>query len=137
MTSVRQETATTYRSLSGYYFTVVRDAGDLISVRNVEYPRGRVLTTNDPLPGDVLADIQAAIAVERNSEMSAVSGQLTFTNQTSRAVVFGTAMETDAYRVSLSFEGPVVAWTESKTVTGFTVVVATSYTGSIGFDVFP
>lgn len=137
MTYARQETATTYRTSEGYYFTIVQDGADQIYVRNVEYPRGRVLTFNDPVPSGVHADIQNAIEVARNSQMSAVSGTVTFAGQTSRPVVFATAMPTAAYRVVLSFQGPLIAWVESQTTTGFTIVVATEYTGTVGFDVFP
>ena len=137
MTYARQETATTYRTLEGYYFTVVQDGADQIYVRNVEYPRGRVLSYNDLIPSSVQTDIQDAIAVARNSQMSAVSGTVTFTSHTSRPVVFATAMPTAAYRVVLPFQGPLIALVESQTTTGFTIVVATEYTGTVGFDVFP
>ena len=66
----------------------------------------------------------------------AVNGTLDFTAETAQAVTFDTAMSSSTYRVVLSQGDFIPLRVTNKTTAGFTVEVGSTYTGSIGFDVF-
>jgi hypothetical protein len=131
----------TFRSGSGgvfYYFTVSRDQGGRITVRDIQYPMGRLIGAETPLPQAVAADIQTAIAqvTDLVAQTSAVNGQLTFSNETVKSVTFSVPFSSTSYRVVFSVVDFVPVRVSSKTTTGFTLETGITYTGSVGYDVF-
>jgi hypothetical protein len=67
---------------------------------------------------------------------SVANGNLTFSTETQKAVVFATPLEDTDYQVLLSpmIFSPVKV--TNKTVTGFTVQAGSTVTGKVGWDVF-
>jgi hypothetical protein len=142
MSLERVKTEMHYKSYStygdDYYFTVIQDLSGAFSVRDIRTPNGHLVDANGILPGTVTGDINTAIA-ELETIMAAsgaVNGTLDFDTETSKAVEFDTSMETATYRVVLSQGDFIPIRVVNKTTAGFTVEVGSTYTGSIGFDVF-
>lgn len=136
------ETLNTYVSQQGQYryqFTIVIDSANNIFVRDIYGPFGRVQNTSTDIPEEVALDIQRAIdQTKLNKDMiSVVSGTLVFSSATSQTVTFSTPLSTNTYRVVFTFEDFILARVPAvtKTVTGFTVELNTTYTGNLGFDV--
>jgi len=70
------------------------------------------------------------------AQTSAVNGHLTFAAQTSQSFSFATTFQNTNYRVVLTLYDFIGTKISSKTTSGFTVETTTTYTGTIGFDVF-
>lgn len=90
------------------------------------------------VPQVVVDDIQGSMAqIEGLLGMtSAVNGTLTFTSETEKSVTFSTPMSSTGYRVYLTPSDFVSVRVTSKLVTGFTAQVSSTFTGTIGYDVF-
>lgn len=142
MSLVRLQTEMHYRSSStygeDYYFTVVQDPSGSYAVRNIRTPNGHLVDALGEIPKSVNDDITTAISELENlmAGSSAVNGTLDFEAETSKAVAFDTALETDTYRVTTSTTDFIVVRITNKTTAGFTVELGSTYTGSVGFDVF-
>jgi hypothetical protein len=121
-----------------YYFTIVVDQNDLVSVRNMKTPFGLIIDSMTSLPESVISDINTAIAQVESimSSTSAVNGTLVYANETSKSVVFATALSSATYRVQTTADVFVPLRITSKTTTGFTVEAAAAFTGNVGYDVF-
>lgn len=132
-----------YRSGNGsqfYYFTVGIDQSGNASVRDIRTPTGGLCNTRALLPQTVLDDINAAIAQVEDilAQTSPINGFATFTAATSYDVNFATPLSGIGYRVVFTKEEfiDVRVAPGSKTVNGFTIEVSTTYTGTVGYDVF-
>lgn len=137
----RRQTVFSFESSDGfntYMFEVVQDASGNLSVRNIRTPRGILRDSLTNLPEFVVDDMcEAQNQVEDLvGQTSTINGTATLTAQTSVAVTFTNALASAAYRVSLDVSDNVSVWTSNKTTTGFTINVSSTYTGSIGYDVF-
>lgn len=131
----------TYRSgvpASAYLFTVADDEQGNISVRDIQSPLGLIMDPWTQLPQSVADDIAAAITQVENlmSATSAVNGTLVFSASASESYTFSTPLAGTTYRVQLTSDAFVPLRITSKTVTGFTVQAAATFTGNVGFDVF-
>lgn len=138
-----QRTSTDFTYRSGvsptfYYFTITLDQFGGVSVRNIQSPQGQIIDSQTSIPQSVTNDIQTAIQQVGNivAQTSAINGQLTFTAQTSQNVTFVTPMTGTGYRVVFSVQDFVPVRVTSKTLTGFTVEMGVTYTGTVGYDVF-
>lgn len=69
------------------------------------------------------------------SNISTLSGTVTFTNTSEASVLFDAPMPNTSYRVLFSVDDFVFARVKSKTTTGFVVELSTAYTGSVSYDV--
>lgn len=131
----------TYTSGSGssqYRFTVVVDQNGVVSVRDIRTPFGLIMDSMSRLPQSVVDDITAAMAQVEDllSLTSAVNGTLTFAGQTEQSVTFVTPMSSTNYRVVLTPSDFIPARISSKLVTGFTIQLGVTFTGTVGYDVF-
>lgn len=131
----------TYTSGTGtsqYRFTVVVDLNGVVSVRDIVTPYGLVMDSMVRLPQSVVSDITDAMTQVEDllSLTSSVNGTLTFTAETEKSVTFSTPMSASTYRVHLSPSDFIAARITTKTTTGFTVQVNTTFTGTVGYDVF-
>ncbi len=140
MALTRYKTESTYTSLTSlgeqYSFTVVQDLSGVVSVRNIVSPTGSLSDAYIELPQEVTDDITTAMAqLEDLMASSSVSGTLSFDAETSKEVVFETALNADTYRVHVSIGDFIPVRIVSKTVTGFTVELGTTFTGDVGYDV--
>jgi hypothetical protein len=138
----RMQTEITYKSTADaggeYYFTVVMDLAQALSVRDIRGPTGPIRDSATEIPKDVSVDMQTAIGNLEDlvAQTSATNGTLTFTAETSKAVVFATAYANTNYRVALETGDFIPVRVTTKTTTGFTVEAGITYTGSVGYDVF-
>ena len=136
----RKQSEFTYSSSVGeevYYFTIVYINSDSVSVRDIKTPYGQIQNPYSTVPHSVVVDMRTAtLQVLEIMSSSASNGILTFTAETSKAVTFTTPMDDTTYRVVLSIEDFIPARVTSKTVSGFTIEVGITYTGSVGYDVF-
>lgn len=123
---------------SYYYFTVSMDQSGNLSVKNIQSPNGRILDSNTQVPQSVMDDIQSALEQVENfvAQTSAVNGQLVFAGETSKTVTFATPFAGVTYRVVFSPADFVAFRVTNKLTTGFTVQAGTTYTGTVGYDVF-
>lgn len=140
MALVRRASDFVYTSSSGgvsYDFTVSVDSNNLITVRNISTPVGRIVDSYTPLPQVVMDDIQTAIGQVRNivGQVGAISGTATFASAASAAVTFVTAQATATYRVYVDVPDFIPYRITSKTTTGFTIQLGTLFTGTVGWDV--
>jgi hypothetical protein len=141
MALTRIQTALTYQSGGGgvlYTFEIVQDQLGQATVRNIRTPRGLVVDSLTGLPQEVVTDIQAAIGQLEDlvAQTSAVNGVLTYTNETTKAVVFAIPFVNANYRVHVSL-ADFLSWrVVSKTTAGFSIELGVTYTGSVGYDVF-
>ncbi len=121
-----------------YYFTVVIDQSDRVSVRNIQTPFGLIVDSMTSVPDSVVQDINTAITQVESimSATSAINGTLVFAAETSKSVTFATALTTTTYRVQTTVDQFVPLRITSKTTTGFTVEAAAAFTGNVGYDVF-
>lgn len=141
MALTRTQSDFTYRSgVPGtyYYFTISLDQTGGISVKNIQSPNGRIVDSYTPIPQFVTDDIQTAIHQVEDfvAQTSAVNGQLTFAAETSKAVTFAIPFASTNYRVVFSPQDFIPVRVTGKTVTGFTVDLGITYTGTVGYDVF-
>lgn len=141
MALTRLLSSATYQSQVGqskYTFVVQVDGNGLTSVRDIRGSNGLVQDAFTLLPAPVLDDILSAKGLTNDLLASSAlsSANLTFVAQTTQSVTFISPLDSDNYRVALTFSpvGPV-GYTISKTVNGFTIVLATAYTGSVGYTV--
>lgn len=121
-----------------WYYTIVVDQTGTVGYRDINSPQGPVRDPNTIIPEDVNDAIQESIAQVRSvmAATSALSGQLDFSGDTSKEVVFDTPMSDTRYRVHLDAPDFVTTRVKYKATTGFIVDVGSTYTGTIGFDVF-
>lgn len=131
----------TYTSGTGtsqYRFTVVVDLNGVVSVRDIVTPYGLVMDSMVRLPQSVISDITDAMTQVEDllSLTSSVNGTMTFAAETEKSVTFSTPMSGSTYRVHLSPSDFIAARVTTKTTTGFTVQVNTTFTGTVGYDVF-
>lgn len=121
-----------------YRFTVAVDQMGKVSVRNIQNPFGLVMDPWSQIPQSVTQDICTATAQVENilATTSAVNGTLTFVGEVSKTFTFASPFADTNYRVQLSSDTFVPLRVISKTLVGFTVEAAASFTGTVGFDVF-
>jgi hypothetical protein len=122
----------TYKSSSGgvsYYFDIVVDEQGLVSVRNIITPTGILRDSTTSLPQSVLDDMGTAKSLTEDllTETTIDNGNIVFSGDTSRPVVFGTAMNNTNYRVAYTTPDGTVLTTEDKTINGFNAVAAVAY----------
>lgn len=131
----------TYTSGTGtsqYRFTVVVDLNGVVSVRDIVTPYGLVMDSMVRLPQSVISDVTDAMTQVEDllSLTSSVNGTMTFAAETEKSITFSTPMSGSTYRVHLSPSDFIAARVTTKTTTGFTVQVNTTFTGTVGYDVF-
>lgn len=141
MAAVRLGLEATYQTgipTQRYQYTVVIDPTGVASVRNIIGPFGLIMDSMTRLPQSVVSDIQSSIAqLEEMADMtSLINGNLNFVTQTEQEVTFPTPLANTNYRVYLSPSDFVSVRVTNKTTTGFTVQVASTFSGTIGYDVF-
>jgi len=122
----------TYKSESGgvaYYFDIVVDEQGLVSVRNIIAPTGLIRDSTTSLPQSVLDDMGTAkdLTEDLLAETSIDNGNIVFSGQTSRPVVFGAAMNNTNYRVVYTTPDGTILTTEDKTTAGFNAVAPVAY----------
>ena len=103
----------TYTSGTGtnlYRFTITVNVAGVIAVRDIRTPYGLLIDSMTSVPEPVVDDINAAIAQVRSliDMTSAINGTLTF----------------------------IPVRVINKTITGFTIQVGITFTGTVGYDVF-
>ena len=138
MTELTYSSTTTNIPTQTYRFTLGMDQAQTISVRAIYTPTGLLVRDTTQVPKSVLDDIQTAIGQMEDlvGQTSAINGQLTYAAQTQQSVVFATAFANTNYRVTFSVTDFIVPRVVGKTVNGFTVELPTTYTGTVGYDVF-
>jgi hypothetical protein len=90
------------------------------------------------LPQEVLDDIQTALAQLESlvAQTSAVNGTLTYTSETVQSFTFAIPFADASYRVHVT-TNDFIAWKViNPTVNGFDIELGSTYSGTIGFDVF-
>lgn len=142
MALMRLQASSLYQSQVGqskYTFVVQVDGNGLSAVRDIRGPNGLVQDPFTTLPAQVVDDIYAAKGATADllAESSIVSGTLSLVSTASGTVTFVTPLDNTNYRVALTFDpaGPT-GYTVSKTTTGFTFILSTTYTGTVGYTVF-
>lgn len=141
MAATRLGLEATYRSPSTgstyYTFIISSDVEGNVSVRDIQGPYGLIVDSLTELPSSVVTDITTAInAVEAIlAGISSTSGSVTFTAETSKAVVFSTALADATYRVYTNTSAFVPVKITSKATTGFTIEIGVSFTGTVYYDV--
>jgi len=141
MAGTRVAFEATYTSGTGtnlYRFTIYVNVADVLSVRDIRTPYGLLIDSMTLLPQSVVNDIQTAMGQVESllSLTSAVNGNLTFVSEGSKDVTFSSPMANTNYRVHLSPSDFVPVRVTNKMLTGFTIQVGTTFTGTIGYDVF-
>lgn len=131
----------TYTSGSGrqqYRYTVVVDQNGVVSVRDILTPTGLIMDSMVRLPQSVVSDITDSMSQLEDllALSSAVNGTLTFVSEVEKSVTFSTPSADTNYRVFLDPSDLIVARITTKLTTGFTVQVGSTFTGTIGYDVF-
>lgn len=130
----------TYKSTGGsetFYFTIVMDEAQNLSVKNIISPTG-VTTPETLVPQAVTDDIQTAIGQVEDlvAQVSATNGILSFVAEETKTVTFATAFQNTNYRVVFSPEEFLPIRVTNKTLSGFTVELGITFTGNVGYDVF-
>ncbi len=141
MAGTRVAFEATYTSGTGssqYRFTIYVNVADVLSVRDIRTPNGLLIDSMTTLPQSVVNDIQTAMGQVEGllSLTSAVNGRLTFTAEGSKTVTFSTPMPDTNYRVYFTPSDFVAVRAVDLTTAGFTVQVSTTFTGTVGYDVF-
>lgn len=121
-----------------YYFTVVVNQNDRVSVRNIQSPYGLIIDSMTSVPESVVEDINTAIGQVEGllAATSAINGSLTFAGDTFKTVTFATPLSSATYRVQVDTSEFVALRITGKAVTGFTVEASAAFTGTVGYDVF-
>lgn len=121
-----------------YTFTIVQNSAGAISVRDIQNAYGFIISPYSQIPQSVADDIVAAMAqVEAIlAATSAISGNLVFSNETSKTFTFAAPLPNIAYRVQMSPSEFVPLRVSAKTTTSFTIQAGAAFTGTVGFDVF-
>jgi len=142
MALMRLQASSLYQSQVGqskYTFVVQVDGNGLTSVRDIRGPNGLVQDPFTTLPSQVVDDIYTAKGQTDDllAETSLVSGNVSLVGAATGSVVFVTPLANTNYRVALTFNpvGPT-GYTVSKTITGFSFVLSSTYTGTVGYTVF-
>jgi len=141
MAGTRLGLEATYRSPStgsAYYtFVISADQEGNVSVRDVCGPYGLITNSLTELPSSVVADITLAITAVENilAGISSTSGSVVFTAETSKTVTFTSAMSDTNYRVYTNTAAFVPVKITTKLVTGFTIEIGVSFTGTVYYDV--
>jgi len=125
-------------SASYYYFTIVSDSSGNLSVRNLTAPTGLLQDSLTELPQSVTDDISSAYTTVEDflASTSAISGEVTFTAETSKSVTFTTALNSATYSVFFDSDAFVPFKATSKATTGFTIEAGTTFTGTVRYNVF-
>lgn len=121
-----------------WYYTIVSDPQNQIGYRDVISPQGPIRDGFTVIPEDINQAIQQSIAEVRSVLVatSAISGQLVFTDESQKTVNFSTALSSDTYRVHIDAPDFINTRVRFKSTTGFVVELGSTYTGTIGYDVF-
>lgn len=135
MALTRTQSVVTYSSSSGgvtYYFDVLVDSANLVSVRNIRGPLGLIQDATTGVPQTVWDDINEAreAVLQVLSETQVDSGNLVFNGVTSvAAVIAGGVVNNTNYRVVYTTPDGTVLRTQagSKTTTAFTAEAPTTY----------
>lgn len=133
MALTRIQSVFTYQSSSGgqaYTFDIVIDQQGLVGVRNIRTPLGLITDSLSQVPEAVAQDMLDALDLVRLStdESSVAGGTVSFTGQTSLAVVIAAGLLNNAkYRVYLTSPDGVVLKAANKTISGFDIESASTY----------
>ena len=121
-----------------WMFTIVVNQDGTYGVENITSPNGSICDSNTQVPGEVLDEINAAMADVENilAQSSAVNGTLTFTDETTQSIVFATPFANTQYRVYATVPDFIDWKATNKTTTGFDLELNVTYTGTLGYDVF-
>lgn len=137
MAGTLEQAVYTYATTSGgqtYRYDVVVDSLGLVSARNFRTPRGLITDPNTALPQVVLQDINTArdSVAQHSTEAEAVGGTVTFTGETTQAVVIAPGLLNNTnYRVVYTTPDGMALITSGQSTTGFTVEAPSAY-GSVG-----
>jgi hypothetical protein len=136
--SLAEFTYTSGVSTQQYTYTIGYDSSGNVTVRNVQNPLGLIMDSWSTLPESVVDDIRTSMTQVENlmASTSAANGTLIFSASASESYTFSTPLAGTTYRVQLSTDAFVPLRITNKTVTGFTVQAAATFTGNVGFDVF-
>jgi len=133
MAGIREQAVYTFSTSSGgqtYRYDIVVDSLGAVSARNFRTPLGLITDSYTSLPESVLQDIynaQDQIA-QQSTEAEVVGGTVTFTGETSKAVVVaGGLLNNTNYRVTYTTPDGMPLQTTGKTTTGFTVEAPSAY----------
>lgn len=120
-----------------YQFTIVSNQVGTLLVRDIQDPYGFVISPYTQIPQSVTNDISSAmVQVEALLALtSAVNGNLTFSAETSKSVVFTDPFPDTSYRVQITSNVFAPFRISSKTTTGFTVEAGAVISGVVGYDV--
>lgn len=121
-----------------YMFTIVSDQSGTLSVRDIQDPYGFVLSPYTQIPQSVTEDIQTAMGQVESilSLTSAVNGNLTFSSEAEKSVVFTTPFSNTNYRVQITADVFAPFRITNKTTLGFTIQAGATISGVVGYDVF-
>jgi len=121
-----------------WYYTVVSDAQNQIGYRDVTSPQGPVRDGFTVIPQEITEAIQQSILQVRSVLVatSAISGQLSFAGETEKTVNFSPPLADSNYRVHIDAPDFINTRVRFKATTGFVVELGSTYTGTIGYDVF-
>lgn len=133
-----ESTFTSGTAQQQYRYTIVADANDIISVRDIRSPYGLIIDSMTRVPQSVIDDINSSILQMEDilGMTTTINGTLTFTAETEKSVSFTTALSNTNYRVYLSPSDFVSARITNKLTTGFTVQLDCTFTGTVGYDLF-
>jgi len=140
MASTRIENTFSYRSIysnAAYYYEIVVDQSGNLSLRNIRNNRGLIIDSMSSLPKPVVDDINSSMGQVENlmALTSAVNGTISFSNETTKSVVFAEALASATYRVYINI-GDFISWRiTSQTAAGFTVDLSCAFTGTVKYDV--
>lgn len=121
-----------------WYYTVVSDAQNQVGYRDIISPQGPVRDGFTVIPQEINDAIQQSINQVESVLVatSAISGQLVFSDETEKTVNFSTPLADDNYRVHIDAPDFINTRVRFKATTGFVVELGSTYTGTIGYDVF-
>lgn len=141
MALTRLQSSSTYQSQVGQYkytFIVQVDGNGYVAVRDIRGPNGLVQDPFTTLPSQAVDDIYTAKGqtIDLLAETTLSTGTVSLVAATSGSVVFVTPLANANYRVALTFNpaGPT-GYTISKTTTGFSFTLTSTYTGTVGYTV--
>lgn len=137
----KRQSVFSYKSVFGglvYYFDIAVDQFGDTNLRNVQDSRGLVIDSMTNIPQKVVDDVNTAIGQVRNvmATTSSINGYVSFSNETTKSVSFGSPMMSDGYRVYLNIGDLVLYKITNKTLGGFTIELSAEFTGNVYYDVF-
>lgn len=126
-----------YNGSPYYYDVIVGQTGD-IGIKNLQNMYGLIIDTVSSLPKPVVDDINASIAQVEDTmaTTSAINGSETFSGESSKSVVFPSALSSSDYRVYINVDDLIVCRATNKTTAGFTIELSDEHTGTVYYDVF-